>query len=243
MFDASHGERRLRPRPWHHDYLLMKKVSEAFASLIATHLAGARSLDILDYGCGDQPYKPLFDDIAQTYLAADIAANPSAAVHLDRQGKLPLPNESVDVIISAQVLEHVADVSLYLRECSRVLKPKGVLLLSTHGTWIYHPHPTDFRRWTRPGLEHEVSQSSLHVTDVRACVGPLAYTTQVRLLLLRGLAKKIGRFAEVASAPVFLLGQGLMAFEDAITPEIVLQENACVYALAAHKTQSEHNRS
>lgn len=237
MFDASHGERRLRPRIWHHDYLLMKKVSEAFAGLMSTHLVGATDLRVVDYGCGDKPYEPLFGRIASAYCAADISANASADVILDERGRLPLPGASADVVISAQVLEHVPDVSLYLQECCRVLKQKGTLLLSTHGTWIYHPHPTDYRRWTKFGLEHEIEQAGFSIAEVRSCIGPLAFTTQLRLLLLRGIAKKIGRVGEVLCAPLFFLGQGLMAAEDAITPAAVLEENACVYVVVAHKKQ------
>ena len=55
-------------------------------------------------------------------------------------------------VLSAQVLEHVADLDAYCAEIRRLLREDGTLLLSTHGNWLYHPHPEDHRRWTRTGL-------------------------------------------------------------------------------------------
>ena len=70
---------------------------------------------------------------------------------------MPLPDGCAKVIVSFQVLEHVWDLDWYFSEIRRLLAPGGTLLLSTHGTWLYHPHPTDFRRWTREGLRMELS--------------------------------------------------------------------------------------
>ncbi len=39
--------------------------------------------------------------------------------------------EKFDVIINMEVVEHVADVDLYLRSCRELLKPGGIMLLST----------------------------------------------------------------------------------------------------------------
>jgi len=50
----------------------------------------------------------------------------------------------IDVVVSFQVLEHIRDVSLYPRECERVLRSRDQLLLTTHGIWEYHPTPTVF---------------------------------------------------------------------------------------------------
>ena len=44
--------------------------------------------------------------------------------------KLVLKDSSIDIIISAEVLEHVFDPSAALKEYSRVLKPGGLLILS-----------------------------------------------------------------------------------------------------------------
>ncbi|MFW1494634.1 methyltransferase domain-containing protein, partial [Vibrio parahaemolyticus] len=79
-------------------------------------------------------------------------------------------------VVSFQVLEHVRDVGCYLNEARRVLNTGGRLLLSTHGTWLYHPHPEDHRRWTRLGLIDELATYGFEVTDCVPVVGPLAWT-------------------------------------------------------------------
>jgi SAM-dependent methyltransferase len=181
------------------------------------------------------PYKPLFDLRGGRYLGADLADNTEADVFIDERGKLPLADGSVDVVISSSVLEHVLDVRDYLSECRRVLRPDGVLLLSTHGMWIYHPHPTDVRRWTRWGLQFEIEGCGFQSLDTVACVGPLAYTTQLRLLLVKGLLLKLGTVGKLLSMPIAMFSQGLMWAEDRITPAAVLADNASAYVIAARK--------
>lgn len=44
---------------------------------------------------------------------------------------LPFRDRSFDLVLSHAVIEHVADASLYLRECARVLEPGGWMYLST----------------------------------------------------------------------------------------------------------------
>lgn len=44
---------------------------------------------------------------------------------------LPFPDQSVDVIISFETIEHIAKPEDFLDECVRVLVPNGVLIIST----------------------------------------------------------------------------------------------------------------
>jgi SAM-dependent methyltransferase len=44
---------------------------------------------------------------------------------------LPFRDRSFDLVLSHAVIEHVADAPLYLRECARVLAPRGHVYLST----------------------------------------------------------------------------------------------------------------
>jgi 2-polyprenyl-6-hydroxyphenyl methylase/3-demethylubiquinone-9 3-methyltransferase len=44
---------------------------------------------------------------------------------------LPLRSESADVVVAGEVLEHVADPLAVVRECLRVLRPGGTLVIDT----------------------------------------------------------------------------------------------------------------
>ena len=43
---------------------------------------------------------------------------------------LPLRDRSVDIVFATQVIEHVSKPHVVVRECSRVLRPNGFLILS-----------------------------------------------------------------------------------------------------------------
>jgi SAM-dependent methyltransferase len=231
------AKRRLDARVWDHDFLVMRRTAAAFRGLIARHLATANSLTVVDYGCGSMPYRTLFGTRVSSYLGADLPENELANVFLDASGSLPLAAHSSDVVVSSQVLEHVLDVKEYLGECHRVLRDDGLLLLSTHGSWIYHPHPTDIRRWTRWGLKYEIEQCGFTVVDCVSCVGPLAYATQLQLLLVKGLLLKFGALGRMLSLPLATFCQLFMWLEDKITPEWVTADNASVYVVAARKSR------
>jgi SAM-dependent methyltransferase len=77
------------------------------------------------------------------------------------------------------VLEHVAEPQQYLREAWRVLRPRGQLLLSTHGNWQYHPDPHDYWRWTLEGLRYELEKAGFSPVLELAALGRTATTLQL----------------------------------------------------------------
>jgi hypothetical protein len=117
-----------------------------------------------------------------------------------------------------------------------VLNADGILLLSTHGSWVYHPHPTDVRRWTRWGLKFDIEQCGFVVVEVIAVLGPLAYATQLQLLLAKGLLVKLGPIGRVLAAALAMFCQGVMWLQDLLTPAWVTADNAAVYVVAARKS-------
>jgi SAM-dependent methyltransferase len=50
---------------------------------------------------------------------------------------IPLPDRSIDVVVSFETIEHVENPSLFVRECARVLVPDGVLIVSTPNRPVY----------------------------------------------------------------------------------------------------------
>src|SRR5947209_3108226 len=87
-----------------------------------------RGSRILDYGCAAKPYEDLFKRKFEDYVGADLAGNKHAQITLGARGELPTDSESVDCVLSTQVLEHVQNPQLYLQEAYRVLKPGGSLI-------------------------------------------------------------------------------------------------------------------
>lgn len=232
---GTQGARRLEPKLWDYNYWMMKRLGAALRRSLAQYLEGHGDMSVLDFGCGTTPYRPLVEGYGARYLGADIADNGLAEIHLDELGCLPVNGASIDVVLSSQVLEHVIDVATYLNECWRVLKDDGILLLSTHGMWVYHPFPYDVRRWTWWGLRHEIETRSFDVISCQGIVGPLAYTTQLRLQLVRGLLYQFGKVGQVFVPLICALSQCFMALEDLVTPRKVGQENSAIYFIVAKK--------
>ncbi|MEM6728624.1 MAG: methyltransferase domain-containing protein [Pseudomonadota bacterium] len=56
---------------------------------------------------------------------------------IDETGRLPLPDESVDVIVAYAVFEHIENPKQAIREMERVLKPGGWICAWTPNKWSY----------------------------------------------------------------------------------------------------------
>jgi len=134
---------------------------------------------VVDYGCGDKPYAPLFKDYCDRYLGADLPGNADADITLSREGKIETEAETADCVLSVQVLEHVAEPERYLAEAWRVLKRDGSLILSTHGMWPYHADPVDYRRWTKEGLVLELEKTRFEVISMKGILSKPSIALQL----------------------------------------------------------------
>jgi SAM-dependent methyltransferase len=147
---------RREPRPWESSFLLLSELADQLRREAAYHFSARADLDVLDIGCGDRPYEPILRPYARSYTGVDTVESPWVDV-VARAESLPFPDSSFDCVLCTQVLEHVEDPWAAAREISRVLRPGGVGLVSTHGVARYHAAPDssveDYWRWTHAGLE------------------------------------------------------------------------------------------
>jgi SAM-dependent methyltransferase len=146
---------RLDPRPGDDLYLHLSDLRLAIETFRSD-----QELRILDFGCGGSPYRSLFPN--SEYKRADIGGVDNIDYKIPTDGssvKLPVDDGYFDLLLSSQVLEHVPNPDAYLSEAFRVLKPGGLLLISTHGVFEEHGCPYDFRRWTSFGLRLDLERS------------------------------------------------------------------------------------
>lgn len=66
---------------------------------------------------------------------------------------LSFADDSVGTVISLETLEHVADPLRAVQEMYRVLKPGGLLAISSLMFFPIHAHPWDYWRFTPEGFE------------------------------------------------------------------------------------------
>ena len=115
----------------------MHAASYAFVQAICT------GKKVLDFGCGSGYGTRRISEFAQEAYGVDVASDAveyakaryrNDNLHflkINPPPPLPFPDESFDVVLSFQVIEHVSDDDAYLREAHRLLKPGGTLVVIT----------------------------------------------------------------------------------------------------------------
>lgn len=164
---------------------------------------GAR---VLDAGAGECRHAPLFGHAR--YFGTDNGLGDEMRwdySHLDFVSDLedlPVPERSVDVVLSINVLEHVADPLQVLRECHRVLRPGGTLLLVAPQSWLMHQAPHDYYRFTYHGLEYLLEKVGFSSSAIEAVGGTFWNLGSRSLYILTHFEGK--RFpVAVLLAPIF----------------------------------------
>jgi SAM-dependent methyltransferase len=225
---------RGRPHIFHRDYWALRAVQESVAGFFRDSGAELRGKRVLDYGAGDSPYAPLAANAGAELLTADLGEPAPGAVRICSDGRVELPDNSIDAIISTQVLEHVADVQLYLREGARILRPGGSIFCSTHGDWVLHRVPTDFRRWTVDGLRYEFELAGFRVEKAVPAIGILATSTHLRAAVFGGMLRRVP-FLRWLRPILFLLFNLRMGLEEMITPASAMESHPQLIFVTARK--------
>jgi SAM-dependent methyltransferase len=220
-------DRRAVPRFWQPDWLVLRDMARVLRALIADPALGLRGSRVLDYGCGTRPYESWFTAAGAQYRGADIDSAHEVRIRPD--GALECADAEYDLVASFQVLEHIWNLDAYLGEARRALKPQGRLLLSTHGSWLYHPHPGDYRRWTAEGLQREVEARGFRLERMEPVVGPLAWTTVFRSIGVAHALKRVPLAGPPLTALAAILYNARAWLEDRITPRSITAVNACTY--------------
>jgi len=124
-------------------YRLRRRTDEVEAALSQYLIGQLRT--IVDIGTADGL---MLDELRRrlgslVFLGMDLSfsllgANPrSSTLKIQADAlQIPIKNGSADAVIATAVIEHVPDPMLMLHECARLLRPDGLLVLTTPVPWV-----------------------------------------------------------------------------------------------------------
>jgi len=187
---------------WGKNWLVWRIGRRHLASV--AHLVRGRTLDI---GCGEQPMIRLIEPHAESIIGIDHPhrLHPQSRARVYGSAlALPFRSGSFASAVCLQVLEHVSEPELLLREAGRALAPGGVLLLTAPLIWNEHGMPYDFFRFTRYGLRHLLEKAGFEVVEVRPMAGYFV-TAAARLSYFLAHFDRWG--LQIVIRPLFLLVQ------------------------------------
>lgn len=127
---------------------------------------------VLDVGCGSVPYKKYFAHAEYVGMEYDsLAGRTLKGPNVFYDGiRFPFKDGEFDCVLSTEVLEHVFNPDEFLNEIHRVLKPGGLLFLTTPLLWKEHQQPYDYGRYTSFGLKHLMIKHNFDIQDQRKLV-------------------------------------------------------------------------
>jgi SAM-dependent methyltransferase len=128
-------------------FLIHKKAYEEAAQY-------AQGLRVLDLGCNTGYGTQILAQTARSAIGVDVSPRaiaeakrlyPGLDLQLVDGRALPFPDRSFDIVVSFQVIEHIAEPERYLHEIKRVLVSDGILLLTTPNAAL---RPGDMKPWS-----------------------------------------------------------------------------------------------
>ena len=147
-------------------------------------------LDILDIGCGTGLNASFLSSKGHNVIGIDISSAAIQKFHesghvglvCDIAEGLPFNDNKFDLVYASEVIEHLADTDEFLAECNRVLKPNGIILLSTPNSsfWAFRifalmghtltevQHPGHIRFFSIRSLRRHLEINNFNKIDISA---------------------------------------------------------------------------
>lgn len=159
--------------PMHPQWLLGEKEEREALLAAFAPLSGI----VVDIGCADRrasKYVPAgCDYIGVDYPGTAVALYGTRPDVFADARELPFGDGSVDGIILKDVLEHVDGPQAALRECARIARPGGILVLWMPFMYPVHDAPHDYQRFTGYGLETYLREAGFDIARTSSLLAPM----------------------------------------------------------------------
>ena len=139
----------------------------------------AAGMDVLDIACGEGYGAAILAGKAKSVIGIDISADSVdyarrryTNANLEfKEGsclEIPIPNDSFDLVVSFETIEHVDEHDQMMKELKRVLRPNGILLISSPDKYNYSIDPAIPTRFTKKNFTTMSSNYLLGSISIRS---------------------------------------------------------------------------
>lgn len=211
---------------------------------------GGRSLDLVDVGCGTGGTTAGLSE-GHAVIGCELAPEAARAGSARLAGRvvratasaLPLRDESCDLALALDVLEHFEDDAQVLREVARVLRPGGLIFATVPAFgFLWGPHDVyshHFRRYRLPELASVLERSGFELirgSYFNTLLFPAVAAVQLLRRWRRGSAPVESRTdLPQRPGPLNALLRAIFGFESHWLPHARLPFGVSAFALARRK--------
>lgn len=158
----------------------------------------------LDFGCGKKPYKRYSKNLE--WIGIDIEGN-QYADYIIRNNAIPQECNGFNLIFSTNVIEHVQELDINIKELIRVSNPKANFLVTIPFLFNEHSGPYDFRRFTKYGIKDFFERYDFEITEIQTFggVGSVIIVAFQDWLEIQLSKTKIGLLAKILTIPLFFI--------------------------------------
>ena len=100
--------------------------------------AGGMGKRLLDVGCREGAQSRAFEALGYRVASIDVDARYEKCVVCDANDALPFRDGTFDVVWSSEVIEHLKDPAAAIREMHRVVRPGGVIVMTTPNSYALY---------------------------------------------------------------------------------------------------------
>jgi SAM-dependent methyltransferase len=108
-------------------------------------------------------YQRLLQHLSLEWHTLDMCDRPNLTFPNSGEYSFPIPNDYYDIVISANVIEHVRKPWKWIPELARVARSDGLIITINPVSWVFHEAPVDCWRIYPEGVKALYEDASLWV--------------------------------------------------------------------------------
>jgi SAM-dependent methyltransferase len=126
-------------------------------------------MKVLEIGPDGVPttFQSIVDDSSIEWDTIDLKEKPNVTFTAISEYSFPFADDTYDIVVSANVIEHVRRIWVWVRELTRICKPGGLVITIAPVSWPFHEVPYDCWRIYPEGMKALYEDSGLEVVFSR----------------------------------------------------------------------------